>query len=121
LKEASLVLLREALSSENTPFAKLLRLAKNGGSSTARPASLQVNEVDPRQYGMYHLLTTTACIDLAERYRAGASATELARRYNVHRQTIARQLKKAGVELREQQKRTPELTDEAKVLYAEGR
>lgn len=117
----SVVLLHESLSSENTPFAKLLRLAKNTGSSAARPVSPQVNEVDPRKYEMYHLLTPTECIDVAERYRAGASATDLARQYNVHRQTIARQLKKAGIELRDQKKRSPELTAEATILYAEGR
>jgi DNA-directed RNA polymerase specialized sigma subunit len=36
-------------------------------------------------------------------------------------QTIARQLKREGVELREQRKRTLELTEQATKLYAEGR
>jgi transposase len=45
---------------------------------------------------------------LAEQYQLGMSALELARKYNVHRQTIARQPKKEGIELREQRKRTPE-------------
>lgn len=55
-----------------------------------------------------------------ELYQAGASALELARQFNMHRQTVARQLIKAGVELRGQLKRTPQLTEQAKKLYAEG-
>ena len=72
------MLLREALSSENTPFTKLLRIAKNIGSSATRPVSLQFNEVDPRKYEMYHLLTPAECADIIEQYEAGVAATELA-------------------------------------------
>ena len=77
--------------------------------------------MDRHDYRMNRKLNPTEQAKLAEQYQLGISALELARRYKVHRQTIARQLKKEGVELREQQKRTPVLTDQARALYAEGR
>ena len=115
-----MVLLREALSSETTPLAKLVRIAKNNGSSIERRASVQVNEVDPDAYRMNRKLSSAERAQLVELYQAGASALELARQFNMHRQTVARQLIKAGVELRGQLKRTPQLTEQAKKLYAEG-
>jgi lambda repressor-like predicted transcriptional regulator len=45
---------------------------------------------------------------------------ELAEKFECHRQTIARQLKKAGIELREQQIRTPAFDQRARVLYEQG-
>ncbi|WP_375483188.1 helix-turn-helix domain-containing protein [uncultured Mycobacterium sp.] len=69
---------------------------------------------------MNRKLTPVGRAKLAEQYELGLSALERARKYNVHRQTIRRQLKRKGIEPRTQLKRTPELTQQAKVLYAEG-
>ncbi|MGH3676551.1 MAG: hypothetical protein ACRDU5_12595 [Mycobacterium sp.] len=57
---------------------------------------------------------------LAEQYRSGTSALELARPFKMHRQTVARQLKREGVALRPQLKRTPQLTEQATRPYADG-
>jgi IS30 family transposase len=115
------VLLRESLSNENTPFAKLVRIAKNNRSSAVRPAFPEVNGIVAERYRMNRKLTHADRAKLAEEYRSGMSALKLSRKYNVHRQTIARQLKREGVELRVQLKRTLMLTEQAKDLYAEGR
>jgi DNA-directed RNA polymerase specialized sigma subunit len=41
--------------------------------------------------------------------------------FECHRQTVARQLKKAGVALREQQVRTSAFDEQARVLYEQDR
>jgi IS30 family transposase len=114
------VLLREALSSENTPFTKLIRLANNNGSSTERPASPQVNGVDPARYRMNRKLSLTERAKLAEEYRFGLSVLELARKYKMHRHTVAAHLEREGVSVRPQMKMTPRLVERATKLYAEG-
>lgn len=114
------MLLREAVSNQNSPFVKLIRSGQDGLSSDGDPVFPQVKEVDPNTYRMNRKLTPTQRAKLAEEYRFGMSALELARKYQVHRQTIARQLKKEGVLLREQLKRTPQLTEQAKAFYAAG-
>ncbi|WP_153995399.1 helix-turn-helix domain-containing protein [Mycobacteroides abscessus] len=58
--------------------------------------------------------------ELVALYEAGASALELARKFECHRQTVARQLKKADVELREQKKLTRQLLSRAGALYKQG-
>ncbi|QEM43585.1 helix-turn-helix domain-containing protein [Mycolicibacterium grossiae] len=55
-----------------------------------------------------------------ELYEAGESMPKLAEKFECHRQTIARQLRKAGVTLREQQIRTPEFNAHARTLYEQG-
>jgi DNA invertase Pin-like site-specific DNA recombinase len=57
---------------------------------------------------------------LAEQYRAGKSAVELARQFKMHRQTVARQLEQCGVEVRRRLKMTPQVLERAKHLYADG-
>lgn len=57
---------------------------------------------------------------VVEQYEAGESMQKLAEKFECHRQTIARQLKKAGVTLREQQIRTPEFNAHARTLYEQG-
>jgi IS30 family transposase len=69
---------------------------------------------------MNRKLTPAERAQLVEMYRSGMSALELARQFNMHRQTVARQLKRADTKLRGQLKRTPELIERAKALCAEG-
>jgi transposase-like protein len=95
--------------------------APNWTGHAGRTGQLKRSGVDPCQYRMNRKLTPAERARLAEEYRSGLSALQLARKYNIHRQTIARQLKREGVELREQRKRTLELTEQATKLYAEGR
>jgi transposase-like protein len=114
------VLFREALSSENTPFTKLIRLANNSRSSDKRPASPQFNGVKPRTYRMNRKLSPAERAQLVELYRGGMSALEVAREFGMHRQTVARHLTQEGAIVRSQLKMTPPLVERAKQLYAEG-
>jgi IS30 family transposase len=76
--------------------------------------------VDPRRYRMNRKLSLTDRTQLAEQYRVGMSALELAREYKMHRQTVMRHLEREGVTVRRQLKMTPQLVDRAKKLYAQG-
>jgi lambda repressor-like predicted transcriptional regulator len=58
--------------------------------------------------------------NLAEEYRFGTSALGLARKYKMHRRTVAAHLEREGVAVREQLKVTPRLIEWAKQLYANG-
>ena len=58
--------------------------------------------------------------ELVALYEAGDSMPKLAEKFECHRQTVARQLQKAGVELRVQQLRTPEFDARARALYEQG-
>lgn len=68
------MLLRGALSSQNTPFAKLLRIAKDNRSNTERPVSPQVNAVKPETYRMNKKLTPAERTKRADQYQLGISA-----------------------------------------------
>ena len=114
------MLLREALSSQNTPFAKLVRSGQDDLSDDTAPAFQQVNEVDPHKYRMNRKLSPTECAQLAEQYRDGKSTLELARQFKMHRNTVAAHLEREGVAVRGQRKMTPQLIERAKQLYAEG-
>ncbi|HYB83477.1 MAG TPA: hypothetical protein VED43_17955, partial [Mycobacterium sp.] len=57
---------------------------------------------------------------LAEQYRIGKSALELARQFKMHRHTVAAHLERDGVTTRPQRKMTPRLIGRAMQLYAEG-
>src|ERR1700758_5619023 len=83
-------------------------------------ASPQLSRSDERPYRMNRKLSPDEQVELAALYQAGASMLELARKYRIHRQTVARHLKREGVELRGQLKRTPELIEQATNLYAKG-
>lgn len=114
------MLLREALSSQNTTFAKLMRSGQDDVSDDRMPPLPQVKAVDPGRYRMNRKLTPAQRAKLAEEYRFGMSALELAGRYKIHRQTVARQLKRDSVPLRQQLKRTPQMIEQATKLYADG-
>jgi DNA-directed RNA polymerase specialized sigma24 family protein len=114
------VLLREALSSKTTQFAKLIRSGQDDLFGDVDPVYPQANEVDPHKYRMNRKLNPAERAELAEQYRIGTSALDLARRFKIHRQTVAAHLKREGVAVRRQLKMTPDLIDHAKQLYAEG-
>ncbi|WP_100475439.1 helix-turn-helix domain-containing protein [Mycobacteroides abscessus] len=65
-------------------------------------------------------LNATERSELVALYEAGASTLELARKFECHRQTVARQLKKAGVETRKQRIRTPDFDQHARAIYERG-
>jgi DNA invertase Pin-like site-specific DNA recombinase len=115
-----LVLLREALSSKDTPFFKLMRSEQDGLIDDVEPALPELNEVDAGRHRMNRKLTPAKRAQLVELYRSGMSALELAREFGMHRQTVARHLSQEGVAARSQLKMTPRLIDRAKRLYAEG-
>ena len=112
--------LREALSSRNAPFAKLIRSGLDDLSGDVDPAFPQVNEVDTHKYRMNRKLSPAERAQLAEQYRIGKSALELARQFKMHRHTVAAQLEREGVAARPQLKMTPRLIARAKQLYADG-
>ena len=97
-----------------------MRLEQDDLSDDRMPLLLQVNEVDPRRYRSNRKLTPAERAKLAEEYRFGVSALELARKYKTHRHTIAAHLKREGIAVRGQLKMTSELVNRAKTLYAEG-
>jgi DNA invertase Pin-like site-specific DNA recombinase len=109
------VLLREALSSENTPFGKLLRTAKNIRLEEKRPASSQVKALNPQSYRMNRKLSPAV-----EQYRSGLSVLELARLFKMHRHTVAAHLERESVNVRPQKKMTPRLVARASQLYEQG-
>ncbi|MGJ6122304.1 hypothetical protein QN239_06985 [Mycolicibacterium sp. Y3] len=114
------MLLREALSRQETPFAKLLRLAKDTKFDGERPELLQVNTVNVDKYRMHRKLNPAQQAEMVALYEAGASMLDLSKKFETHRHTVARQLAKAGVEIRSQRKMTPELLAQATVLYKTG-
>lgn len=66
-------------------------------------------------------LNTTKRAQLAEQYRVGTSALELARQFKMHRHTVAAHLEREGVAVRPQRKMmSPRLIERAKQLYADG-
>ncbi|MDB2217737.1 hypothetical protein [Mycobacteroides abscessus] len=113
--------LRESLSSSSSGFARLLR---SGHFETLANSlvvvSPEVGAGKQESYREMRKLGTVERSELVTLYEAGASALELARKFECHRQTVARQLKKAGVELREQKKLTPQLLSRARALYEQG-
>jgi DNA-directed RNA polymerase specialized sigma24 family protein len=111
------VLLRAALSSENTAFAKLLRLAKDTKFDGDRPELLQVNTVNVDKYRMHRKLNPAQQAEMIALYEAGASMLDLSKKFETHRHTVARQLAKAGVAIRPQRKMTSELLAQATSLY----
>ena len=78
---------------------------------------LQVHPVKQRQ--VQRRLTAKQAAQLAAEYEAGASMQQLADRWNLHRTTVADQLRRAGVAIR-QRGIPPERLDEAIRLYGEG-
>jgi DNA-binding CsgD family transcriptional regulator len=64
-------------------------------------------------------LTAEQIVELARRYRAGATVRELAREYEVHRQTVTGHLHSQGVEIRQRGLRADHI-DQAVTLYKRG-
>jgi hypothetical protein len=111
------VLLREALSRQNTPLDKLIRA---GEATTGESELMQVNAVNTGTYRMHRKLSLAEQDELVVLYEAGASMLDLSKKFETHRHTVARQLAKAGVEIRSQRKMTPELLAQAMSLYNLG-
>jgi DNA invertase Pin-like site-specific DNA recombinase len=58
---------------------------------------------------------------LAEQYKIGMSALELARQYGIHRHTVVKHLQRDGIVIRGSQvKMTPDMIERAKQLYTDG-
>lgn len=110
------VLLREALSSQNSAFAKLVRHGRS--ATTDDSESAQITRGEPRPYRMNRKLSPADLKELCTLYEAGVSMLQLAQKFECHRHTVARQLEKAGVQIRPQKKMTPELVVQAAALYA---
>jgi DNA-binding CsgD family transcriptional regulator len=108
-----LVVLRQALSKQNTPFVNLPRLSD-------RPVSPQVKK-GKRNYRPNRRLTPAERTQLAEQYQLGLSALDLARQYGINRHTVTKHLKREGITLRGgQPKLTPDVIVKATHLYATG-
>jgi DNA-directed RNA polymerase specialized sigma24 family protein len=115
------VLLRESLSSQNSAFAKLIRSGQPDlAANDIDLASTEVTVSKSRPYRMHRKLNPGEQAELVRLYEAGESMVELSEKFECHRQTVARQLKKAGVALREQRVRTSAFDQRAKVLYEQG-
>ncbi|MGJ6122307.1 hypothetical protein QN239_07000 [Mycolicibacterium sp. Y3] len=67
---------------------------------------------------MHRKLNPAQQAEMVALYEAGASMLDLSKKFETHRHTVARQLAKAGVEIRSQRKMTPELLAQAASLYA---
>jgi DNA-directed RNA polymerase specialized sigma24 family protein len=115
------VLLREALSSNKTPFANLMRQGQPDLSAKGSGGALpEVNGVDHRVYRMNRKLSPDEQAELVMQYEGGASMLELAKRFECHRHTVMRLLQTEGVRIRPQKKMTTELVSRATVLYNQG-
>lgn len=64
-------------------------------------------------------VTSDMASQMVALYESGASAREVARIFNVHRQTVARHLRSSGVKVRRQGLTEPQ-TEQAKKLYLAG-
>jgi len=113
------VVLREALSSECTPLAKLINLSKHRRSSEISSAFPQVNGVDLRRYQMNRWLTRAEGDRVVQLYRNGKSMRDLAHQFGVHPTTVSATLRREGVELRKRGLDAGQI-DEAVNLYAAG-
>ena len=107
------VVLREALSSESTPLAKLINLSKHSRLNEIGPVFPQVNGVDPRHYQMSRQLSPTERSQIVELYHSGKAMNELARQFGIHRCTVAKHLQRAGIDTGTQLKMTPSVVERA--------
>lgn len=112
-----MVLLREALSRQDTPFAKLVRQGLPATSGDSK--SVQATRGESRLYRQNRKLSPADLKELCELYKAGMSMLQLAKKFECHRHTVMRLLKKSGVEIRPQKLMTPELVGQATALYAQ--
>lgn len=114
------MLLRESLSSQNTPFAKLVRSVGDEPVTVVESAKPQVKPSDVRPYRANRKLNAHDLEELVDCYRRGTLASELAERFGIHRQTVVAHLKREGVAIRPQVKLTAPVVEQAVELYAEG-
>ena len=97
-----------------------MRSGQDDLSGDIEPSFPQVNEVNPARYRQNRKLSPAQRAKLADEYQFGMSALELARKYKMHRHTVARHLEREGVAVRGQLKMTPQLVEHAKQLYTDG-
>ena len=115
------MLLREALSSQDTAFAKLIRSGPLDLSANSVDVEVTVVEAPERRpYRMNRKLTPDEQRELAALYESGASMVDLAKKFECHRNSVLRHLDAAGVKIRPQKLMTPELVAQATVLYAKN-
>ncbi|WP_435531036.1 helix-turn-helix domain-containing protein [Rhodococcus spelaei] len=114
--------LREAVSSQRTPLQRLIgeigvdprasipaEIGRSTGPASDRAAHRANRKLQPDEL-----------LELADRYRRGASIYELADHFGIHRQTVSAHLRRAGVAARPSLKMTPRVVDRATQLYREG-
>jgi transposase-like protein len=70
---------------------------------------------------MNHKLSPVEQAELVALYEGGASMLALAKKFECHRHTVVRHLRRAGIEVRPQKKMTPHLVTKATQLYEDGR
>lgn len=104
VKEHGLVVLARALSHPSSPLVRLLERRSEILSHAALAASPQVR-AEKMPYRPNHKLTKEEIEQIAAAYQNGTTTYALAAKYGAGRHTIARQLRKAGVTLRERNKR----------------
>jgi DNA invertase Pin-like site-specific DNA recombinase len=73
---------------------------------------------ESRPYRQNRKLSPDDVKELCVLYEAGESMLQLAKKFECHRHTVMRLLKKSGVEIRPQKLMTPELVAQAAALYA---
>jgi DNA-binding XRE family transcriptional regulator len=112
-----LVLLRESLSSQNTPFAKLVRSVGDKPAAVDGSVKPQFKPLADRPYRANRKLSSDELAELVDCYRHGALASELAEQYGIHRQTVIAHLKREGVAVRPQVKLTTPMTS----VFQKGR
>lgn len=85
----------------------------------ADPTFPQVNEVKRQNYRMLRRLNLAERSELVELYRSGKNTYELGRQFGIHRATVSRTLKHAGVEMRYQGLSAEQIAEAAN-LYGAG-
>ena len=114
------MVLRRALSNQNTPFETLIRLGEDL-SDKNRPALPQICKAK-QDYRINRSLSRPEHDQLVEEYQSGKSTLELARRFGINRHTVAKHLQRRGIVVRGGQvKMTPDVIEHARRLYADGR
>jgi transposase len=109
--------LRACLSNFGPPLERILR-------SRAEDPVRDLSDKDPdrRVLQLNHKLTPAELDELVVAYQAGASLRALSRRFQVHEQTVRRQLQQRGVRLRHGAKGvSAEQLAELAVAYESGR
>jgi len=113
LNMSSMVALPEALAHPCRPTLRLLKIAEGWADEVP-------NEASPSPaYRTLRRLRPDELDDIVVAYASGATVEELAAKYNVHRITIGKQLRKRGIQTAAPRVR-PEYVCEAVQLYEAG-